>query len=57
MLLSDIHCPFCNAKQTKSIKNWKYGVIKVNRYVCKCGKFFNFYVGKKSTWTIPKAKK
>jgi len=51
------------------IKSWKYGKsivnrtkektvwgksIKCSRYKCKCGKFFNFYEGKKSTWTIPK---
>jgi hypothetical protein len=55
--MSEIKCPFCKKKQGKSIKNWKYGSIDVNRFQCKCGKFFNFYKGTKSTWTIPKTKK
>jgi len=52
-----ILCPECGKKQiNKPIKNWKYASTVVNRYQCKCGKIFNFYKGKKSTWTIPKSK-
>jgi len=49
-------CPFCNIIQKKSIKNWKYGSVEVDRYKCNCGKFFNFYKGEITNWTIPKGK-
>ena len=49
-------CPFCNIKQKKPSKEWKYSGTQVSRFHCKCGKFFNFYKGKKSNWTIPKKK-
>jgi len=57
IILSDINCPFCNAKQKESIKNWEYSGAQVSRFKCKCGKKFNFYKGKKKTWTIPKRSK
>ena len=47
-------CPHCDKKQKKYNKTWGYGKIKVFRYSCECGKSFNFYVGPKSTWSIPK---
>ena len=56
-LTKEAVCPFCGKKQSNSIKNWKYSNTEVNRYKCKCGKMFNMYQGKKSTWTIPKGKK
>ena len=54
--MTDIKCPFCNNKQKSPIKKWEYSSTKVSRFQCKCGKFFNFYKGKKSSWTIPKSK-
>lgn len=54
----EIACPFCRSKQEKSIKNWEYNNIDVNRFHCECGKYFNFYKSSKSSWTtIPKTKK
>lgn len=55
--MNAVGCPFCDSKQKKLLKTWEYGEVKVSRYKCKCGKFFNFYKGKKSTWTIPKGRK
>ncbi len=69
----NIQCPFCNIKQKqKPMKSWAYGklitsknkdgtewgpAIKCSRYLCKCGKLFNFYLSSKDkNWTIPKAK-
>jgi len=52
----EIYCPFCSVKQKNPFKKWKYSGTEVSRFHCKCGKFFNFYEGKKSTWTIPKKK-
>lgn len=51
-------CPFCDMIQTgKSLKSWEYRGVEVNRYVCKCGKPFNFFLTKKNkSWTIPKQK-
>ena len=40
-------CPHCDKKQKKHNKTWGYGKIKVFRYLCDCGKKFNFYVGPK----------
>ena len=57
IILSDICCPLCNAKQKNPIKKWKYSDIQVSRFQCECGKFFNFYKGKRSSWTIPKRRK
>jgi len=54
--MNDIHCPFCNTTQQKPIKTWSYSGAEVSRFKCNCGKFFNFYKGKKSSWTIPKPK-
>ena len=35
---------------------WKYRKnVDVYRYKCKCGKLFNFYIGLKKSWTIPKS--
>jgi len=58
MKLKKIQCPYCNEYQIeKPEKNWKYKTnVKVSRYNCKCGRFFNFYQGAKSSWTIPKHK-
>ena len=55
-VMADIKCPFCNNKQDSPIKKWEYSGTKVSRFHCKCDKFFNFYKGKKSSWTIPKSK-
>jgi len=54
--MSKINCPFCNTTQKKATRTWHYGVakIKVSRYWCKCGEMFNYYEGKKNSWTIPK---
>lgn len=54
--MNAVSCPFCDSKPKKPLKTWEYSRAKVSRYKCKCGKFFNFYKGKKSTWTIPKRK-
>jgi len=57
-VLSFILCPYCGNKQKKPIKTWKYGeAIDVSRFKCNCGKFFNFYKGIKSSWTIPMSHK
>lgn len=56
-MLSEVRCPFCNAKQTNPIKQWKYARAKVSRFHCECGQDFNFYKSKISNWTIPKAQK
>lgn len=67
-------CPFCKKEQSqKPINSWVYGKMiegstktgtkwgaqaNVSRYVCKCGKVFNFFLTTKGkSWTIPKAKK
>ncbi len=48
-------CPYCKKEQTeKPIKEWAYGKTSVNRYKCKCGKMFNHYQSKKSSWTVPR---
>jgi len=53
-----IECPFCGRKQTNEpVKQWSYGKINVNRYLCKCKKTFNHYQSEKSSWTIPKPRK
>ena len=53
--LTGIKCPHCGKTQTeKPQKSWSYGKVKVNRYQCKCSKFFNYYISTKSSWTIPK---
>jgi len=59
MTSDEILCPYCGIKQSrKPTKSWNYlSNIQVSRFKCKCGKFFNFYKSKKSTWTIPKPKK
>ncbi len=66
-------CPICGKTQrAKPIKSWKYGKmiitrtvsetkwgpsINCSRYMCKCGKSFNFYrSGKGKIWTVPKKK-
>ena len=54
--MNEIMCPFCNSEQKKLIKKWKYSSVEVSRYQCNCGKPFNSYKGKKSTWTIPKSR-
>lgn len=47
-------CPYCKKKQSeKSFKEWAYGKTSVNRYKCTCGKIFNHYQSKKSSWTVP----
>lgn len=54
---TDITCPYCSTKTKKlQVKKWKYSNTEVVRYQCECGRLFNFYKGKKSTWTIPKTK-
>jgi len=54
--LADPSCPFCKAKQKKPIKTWKYGKsVDVSKFLCECGKKFNFYKSPKRTWTIPKS--
>ena len=47
-------CPFCKSTKNKILKNWKYSGTQVKRLECECGKLFNFYQSKKSSWTIPK---
>ena len=51
-------CPYCHVEQNgESIKNWEYGVgVTVNRFMCKCGKSFNYYKSPNMTWTIPRGK-
>jgi len=57
-LLVERKCPLCNSKKIKLLKNWKYQEIEVTRYLCKCGKKFNFYKSSKNkSWTIPKMNK
>jgi len=70
----DTKCPFCGKKQNqKPIKSWNYGkmieskdksgtkwgaAVTVARYLCVCGKPFNFFsTAKGKSWTIPKVKK
>jgi len=72
--LTEAKCPFCGKNQTqKPIKSWTYGkmierrdesgtkwgaVVTVTRYLCECGKPFNFFLTTKNkSWTIPKSKK
>jgi len=54
-----IKCPICGGEfQGEPIKTWKFNIYTVKRYVCKlCGGKFNIYESKKTTFTIPKAKK
>ena len=69
----EIKCPFCKSLQKqKAIKSWAYGKlikekfvggtsmgasITCSRYLCKCGKSFNFYETQNNkTWTNPKPK-
>jgi len=54
--LSDIHCPFCDIKPKESTKKWEFTGAHVSRFHCECGKFFNYYEGKTSSWTISKKK-
>ena len=56
--MSTDECPFCNSSQKKAFKEWYYGDVNVSRFICKCGKKFNFYELKKrgKTWTVPKPK-
>ena len=60
MKLMEIVCPYC-LKQVKGkpISEWRYNppTVKVGRYICKCGKKFNFYTSITKTWTVPKTKK
>ena len=51
------YCPTCEKDQKKYFKTWKYGEIEVFRYKCDCGNIFNFYMGKKTTWSIPNSAK
>ena len=54
-----IICPYCGKEvKSKPISEWHYNpkTVEVGRYLCKCGKKFNFYVGKNKTWTVPKQK-
>ena len=54
-ILQEPICPFCKSKQKKLVKRWDYGRnVKVTRYLCECGKLFNYYKSEKSAWTIPK---
>ena len=71
-LMRDVKCPFCNKIQTgKPEKSWSYGKlieqhtyekitlgakISCSRYLCTCGKKFNYYKSTKKTWTIPRTK-
>jgi len=69
--MTSVKCPFCRKLQKdKPIKSWSYGTliekkiqektiwgssIKCSRYICKCGKSFNFYLTQKGkSWTNPK---
>ena len=69
----DVKCPFCKSIQTKQpVKAWVYGKmiekrtkkettwgssVSCSRYICKCGKPFNFFLTTKGKfWTIPKSK-
>lgn len=55
--LSDVKCPHCGKVQArKPEKSWSYGKVSVQRFQCKCLKFFNFYRSTKTSWTIPKPK-
>jgi len=65
-------CPFCGKNQSeKPEKSWSYGKliekhtdekitlgakVSCSRYLCACGKKFNYYKSPKKTWTIPKQK-
>lgn len=55
--MNSIKCPFCNVSQKNHwiAKTWEYSSTIVNRCECECGKDFNHYQGKKSSWTIPKS--
>lgn len=51
-------CPHCGKTQTgKAEKSGSHGKVQVERFQCKCSKFFNFYKSEKSSWVIPKNKK
>ncbi len=54
--LENIVCPFCKTIQKPHclVNSWSYSKTSVYRYECKCGKNFNFYRSKLSSWTIPK---
>ena len=51
-----VKCPYCDGVKKKKviIRSWEYGSNKVSRLQCRCGKEFNFYKSKNSSWTIPK---
>ena len=65
-------CPYCRYIQTNEPqKTWTYGKLIIkktkkatlwgdsvicSRYQCKCGRFFNYYKGRTSSWTIPKSR-
>lgn len=69
----EIICPHCKENQkSKPVKSWMYGKIiekhtskgtkfgpsvECSRFLCKCGKPFNYYKSKNKDWTIPKIKK
>lgn len=54
--MTEIYCPYCKVKQNANEcnKSWTYKKSKVQRFECKCGKYFNFYQSEKTSWTIPK---
>jgi hypothetical protein len=58
-LMKEPKCPFCLTEHTgEPVKTWEYGTgVHVKRFLCKCGKNFNFYKSNTMTWTIPKSNK
>lgn len=50
-------CPYCEKTQRDNshLKTWTMHNAEVFRYSCECGKYFSFYLGKDSNWTIPKS--
>lgn len=59
IMIFEPKCPYCHTEQIdKSTKSWEYGVgVTVNRFLCKCGRTFNYYKSPNMTWTIPKPEK
>lgn len=51
-----VKCPYCSNFQKKmsTVRTWFYGNVKVTRFECQCGKNFNFYKSKSTSWIIPK---
>ena len=69
--MTHVKCPFCLKKQSlEPLKSWEYGKaiisrtkkgttwghsITCSRYICKCGKKFNYYNSVKGkSWYIPR---